>query len=185
MKTPMFLLACSVVALLSACKDKEKVVIDETVVVEEAREPITEPVEEPPVAQLGGATAADSLVFMLERTPCFGKCKAYRVHIYRSGYATYEGRSNVEKEGMYSGRVDQALVNSLLADAERIGFNTLEDKYDGPVTDLPSMIVRIAANGTDKKVVGRVGTPEKFRGFVERAEATLLPLDWKPVPAKD
>jgi hypothetical protein len=185
MKTPMFLFACSLVALLSACKDKEKAMADVPAAEEHGVDAGTPVNTDLDVHPFGGPGEADSLVFMLERTPCFGKCKAYRVHIYRSGYATYEGRSHVEKEGMYHGRVDKALIEGLLADAERIGFLSLEDKYDGPVTDLPSMIVRIVAGGKDKKVVGRVGTPEKFRGFVERAEAILLPLDWKPLPAKD
>jgi hypothetical protein len=56
-------------------------------------------------SKLGGSTPADSLFLRFERTPCFGMCKAFRIHLYTSGRASYEGRSHVEKEGMHEARV--------------------------------------------------------------------------------
>lgn len=132
--------------------------------------------------QLGGATSADSLVFSLQRTPCFGTCKAYTINVYRSGFATFEGRANVDKEGMHQTRITTAKVQDLVAEAEANGFFKLEDKYDAAVTDLPSSIIRVVANGKDKKVIGRVGTPESFKAFVAKAEEMLYPLPWKPMP---
>lgn len=183
MKNPMLLLASSLVILLSACKDKEKVVTDESVVVESGTANAGQ--NTAPAAttdQLGGPNPADSLVFLLEHTPCFGTCKAYRVNIYRSGYATFEGRSNVDKEGMHYGTVSSGTVNELLQQAQRIGFFDMQDKYDSPVTDLPSSIIRVVAGGKDKKVIGRVGAPEPFKAFVAQAEELLYPLDWKAAP---
>jgi hypothetical protein len=132
--------------------------------------------------QPGGAASGDSLVFSLQRTPCFGTCKAYTINVYRSGYATFEGRANVDKEGLHNTRIPLDQVQALVAEAEANGFFKLEDKYDGPVTDLPSSIIRVVAHGKDKKVVGRVGAPESFKAFVAKAEGVLYPLPWKPVP---
>jgi hypothetical protein len=132
-------------------------------------------------AVFGGPADSDSLFFSLERTPCFGACKAYRLNIYRSGYATYEGRVNVEKEGMHSGRVGRDTMDIILREAERIGYYGLDDVYDSQVTDLPSTIIRIRANGKDKQVLGRVGTPPKFKAFTETLEELLLPVPWKPI----
>jgi hypothetical protein len=134
-----------------------------------------------PVVKYGGEERTDSLFFSLERTVCFGACKAYRIEVFRGGHATYDGRANVEKIGLFTGRVGRDTLDLLLEEAKRINFFDLQDRYDSEVTDLPSTIVRVVAMGRDKKVVGRTGYPEKFRAFVEYAEELLLPMPWKPV----
>lgn len=130
---------------------------------------------------LGGKATPDSLVLSLERTPCFGTCKAYRLNVYRSGYGTYEGRAHVEKEGMHSARIGRDTLAAIVREAERSGFFELDARYDSPVTDLPSTIIRVVANGKDHQVVGRVGTPAKFKAFAEYVEELLLPVAWKPL----
>lgn len=124
---------------------------------------------------------ADPVFFSLERTPCFGKCPAYTITVRRDGSATYVGRSNTEREGTYTGQVDQAIMVKLLDKAKSIGFFDMEDKYDGPVTDLPSTIIRVNADGKDKKVVGRYKTPSSFKPFAQFADSLLLPLEWTRV----
>lgn len=143
------------------------------------------PVVDPPVQQetvLGGPGPGDSLVISLQRTPCFGRCKAYMINVYRSGYATFDGRSNVELEGLHQGRIGLDTLRLLLAEAERNGFYQLNDVYDRNVTDLPSAVLRLVGNGKDKRVVGRAGTPEAFTRFFEKAETLLYPVPWRPVP---
>ena len=134
-----------------------------------------------PVVKYGGEARTDSLFFSLERTVCFGACKAYRIEVFRGGHATYDGRANVEKIGLYSGRVGRDTLDLLLEEAKAINFFDLQDRYDSEVTDLPSTIVRMVAMGRDKKVVARVGHPEKLKAFVARAEELLLPMPWRPV----
>ncbi|MBL7952989.1 MAG: hypothetical protein JNM62_14870 [Flavobacteriales bacterium] len=167
------LFAPALCVLAMACSDQKKTVDAEPEA--KAEKPATKSF------QLGGTDKADTLFFSLERTPCFGTCKAYRINVYRSGYATFDGRSNVEKEGAHDGRVSPEIMDDLLQEAVRIKFFDLQDKYDGPVTDLPSSIIHVVANGKDKKVIGRVGTPENFKSFVTKAEEWLYPLPWKPV----
>jgi hypothetical protein len=144
----------------------------------EATKPVPELV---PVVFYGGEGRTDSLFFSFERTPCFGMCPAFRLNVYRSGYATYEGRSHVEREGMHEGRVGMDTLALLLKEAEAIGFFALEDRYDSQVTDLPSLIIRIVSKGRDKKVVARVGYPEKLRNYATFVEELMLPLAWKPI----
>jgi len=134
-----------------------------------------------PELQLGGTVPGDSLFFRLERTPCFGPCKAYRISVYRSGYATFDGILNMEKEGPHAHRIEKKVLEDLLVKAQELGFFDLKDKYDAEVTDLPSTVVRIAANGKDKTVLGRVGAPSAFKQLVEYAEGVLLPMPWKPI----
>ena len=123
----------------------------------------------------------DSLFFSLERTPCFGKCPAYTVTIFRSGHATYEGRSFDPREGLHTGRVDRATMEELLTRAEAIGYFGLQDSYDGPVTDLPSTITRIVSGDRDKRIVARYRTPPDLKAFAQRADTLLKDVVWTPV----
>lgn len=177
MRTTYPLLAFLSIALLaSACKKNQKAT--------DAAASAPTATEEVKSGQLGGPTPSDSLVFVLQRTPCFGHCPAYRIEVFRSGYATYDGVVHVEKVGPYEGRVDPALLRDLIHRADSIGFDKMPDAYDADVTDLPSAVVRIVANGHDKQVKARVGTPQRLRAYIEHAEGLLLPLAWKPVPDK-
>lgn len=134
---------------------------------------------------LGGSAASDSLVLFFERTPCFGPCKAYRINLYRSGHATFEGRAHVEKEGMHVGRVGPDTLLAIVRRAEQIGFWGLEASYDSPVTDLPSTRIRVVSGRNDKEVTGRVGTPPKFIAFAEYLDELLLPVAWKPMAPQE
>jgi hypothetical protein len=167
-----FLTLLPIALLPAACKNNQKAAGAA------APSPATEQVG---VTTLGGPTAADSLVFMLQRTHCFGRCPVYKIEVFRSGHATYDGVLNVERLGQHRGRVSLDVLNELVQRADSIGFSQMPDAYDADVTDLPSSIVRVVANGYDKQVKARVGTPQRLRLFVEHAESLLLPLDWQPV----
>jgi|GEM_PF-343205 len=145
--------------------------------------PVTAPKGRAP--RFGGAGVADSLFYTLEKTPCFGSCKSYRISVYKSGYATFDGRSNVEKEGMHHARLGKDTLETLIKSAEDMGFYKLNDKYDSNVTDLPSSIIRIIGMGKDKKVIGRVATPANFTALVAKAEGLLYPVAWKPILPKE
>lgn len=136
-------------------------------------------------APYGGDTPADSLFFTITKTPCFGKCPAYTVHVYRSGFATYNGKSHVEKTGEHTAHVGTDTMALLLAKAEAIGFFDLQDVYDSQVTDLPTTTIAVAAGGRTKQVKARHHVPQQFKDFAAYAEGLLLPVAWKPVKAQD
>jgi hypothetical protein len=127
----------------------------------------------------------DSIFFQLERTPCFGKCPTYVVRVRANGSAIYDGRRFVEREGMYEGLLTAEQMRSLLTRAEALGFFSLQDKYDGNVTDLPSTVIRIHTGDRDKKVVGRVGTPRAFKDLAAYADSLLNTVDWTPRAAEE
>ncbi len=134
--------------------------------------------------RFGGPSPADSLFFSLERTPCFGKCPAYRINVYRSGLATYKGISHSKFEGDHKGRMSADTLALLLAKAESLGFFAMQDKYDGQVTDLPSTIIRVISKERDKKVVARHKIPAEFKELSAYADELLLGVSWQPVPAQ-
>lgn len=134
------------------------------------------------VSEYGGPNPADSLFFSIERTPCFGKCPAYRIKVYRSGYATYEGISNVERLGMNLGHVGPDTMAILLKEAEAIGYFALQDSYDRQVTDIPSTRLRMVSGARDKSILARAGVPPELKAFALRADELLLPMAWKRAP---
>lgn len=134
--------------------------------------------------RFGGPAQADSLFFSMERTPCFGKCPAYRINVYRSGFATYKGISHTKFEGDHESRISEDTLALLLAKAESLSFFTMQDKYDGQVTDLPSTIIRVISKERDKKVVARHKIPAEFKELAAYADELLLGLPWRPVPAQ-
>jgi hypothetical protein len=81
--------------------------------------------------------------------------------------------------------VDDGVRSALRQEAERRGFFELQDRYDSPVTDLPSTIIAVRANGHTKEVTGRVGTPQALKDLATKADEMLLGLDWRPVPEGD
>lgn len=140
------------------------------------------PQVDPPRTANDGPTTTDSVVFRLERTPCFGACKAYRIVVYRSGYAVFEGRANMEKMGPHNGRIGSDTLATIARMAQEKGFFEMADKYDADVTDLPTTYLRIVTAGKDKQVQARVGQPAAFKELVSNIEGLLLPVAWKPTP---
>lgn len=134
-----------------------------------------------PASGTGFGSKTDSVFFSLQRTPCFGTCPAYSVEIRSDGSAHYSGRSHAPRVGEFNGTVDRAAMQALVDRAQAIGFFSFQDKYDGPVTDLPSTIIRVNANGKDKKVVGRVKTPPAFKPFADYADSLLAQVRWEQV----
>ncbi|MCO6482437.1 MAG: hypothetical protein J5I62_06555 [Flavobacteriales bacterium] len=123
-------------------------------------------------------TDGDSVYFMIQRTACYGTCPTYRLTIYDDGLAVYEGVRFVARQGRYTGHVAPATMEALLKLAEAKGFFTMDDVYDKPVTDLPSVIIRVHADQRDKQVVGRVGAPQSFRDLAQEVENMLDAIEW-------
>lgn len=130
-------------------------------------------------------SAADSVFFSVERTPCFGKCPTYSTRVDRNGGVEWVGRQNVERMGTWNAHMDYAQMELLLDRAKAIGFFAMQDRYDGEVTDLPSTILRVNADGTDKQVMGRYRTPPGFKSLATYADSLLGTLEWKALAGAD
>jgi len=127
------------------------------------------------------AVNRDSLLIGFEKTPCFGRCPYYKVKVYRSGFATFEGLNFTEKLGLYSTRFSENEISQIFKSAAEIGYFSLEDKYDNPsVSDLPSTISTLNTEEEKKRIVARVNVPEKLKIFHENLAVTLQEKDWEP-----
>jgi hypothetical protein len=141
---------------------------------------------------IGVAIAQDSAVpadasISLQRTSCFGSCPVYSVRIDARGTVTYDGEQCVRVIGRRTARVDRAVVAGLLARAEHIRFFEMRDAYrvltnpDGTetvVTDLPTQIVTVTANGRSKRVEGYLGAPDALAAFEREIDDAARTRRW-------
>lgn len=102
--------------------------------------------------------AADSLV--LERTPCFGTCPAYRLSMTRGGVVAFTSHNPGDNTGTVTDSIAPAQVAWLVEEATRIGFFALpasiaDDSTLCPLraTDHPTATVTIFRADSTHQVV--------------------------------
>lgn len=187
MRTTVLLVTTSLIGLFTACRGQQEAAAGD------APNGTSSTTGTPPSGGAGPAqqgrvhtfgSAEDTVFFRLERTPCFGACPSYRVVIAKDGRAWYEGRRFAPREGAFTGQVTSETMGLLVDRADAIGFFGYKDLYDGEVTDLPSTIIRVNADGKDKTVKGRYKSPTEFKPFALYADSLLNGVTWTPVAAK-
>lgn len=112
--------------------------------------------------QLEPLDVPDSLFFSFERTACYGTCPTFKLHVYNSGFAEFEGIRFVDSVGRYTGWVSQERLTQVKELANRINYFELKDEYDNPyITDIPAAITIVQFDGRLKRVLNRhEGTPQ-------------------------
>lgn len=80
---------------------------------------------------------------VLERTPCYGSCPAYRLTLTRDGWAEYDGRMFTEREGRFRGGLPIGSFAMLAFATERIHLDEMRASYSVDVTDMPTTTVTV------------------------------------------
>jgi hypothetical protein len=126
-------------------------------------------------------------VITLEREGCFGSCPSYRISVNALGAVFYEGLRNVRVEGTQVDVIPVGEVAALVAEAKRIGFFDLADRYTEirlsngqftTVTDLPKAFLSISAGGRTKRVEDYLGTPPALVALERRVDVVTRSLRW-------
>ncbi|HEY0014223.1 MAG TPA: DUF6438 domain-containing protein [Allosphingosinicella sp.] len=109
----------------------------------------------------------DRLRIVLERTPCFGWCPAYRVEISGNGAVRLTtqptgSRTNpnfrpILVPGEHVWRIPQADVEALVERFRAARFFGLDDRYAAQVSDAPDTTLVFASGRSSKSVLDRVG----------------------------
>jgi hypothetical protein len=164
------LVAVALSLIVLACDSKKEVASAET-------EPQTDTV----VVIMEPAPPKDSLAITYEQTPCFGRCPVYKVKIYESGFATYEGLNFAEKMGLYAFTFEEATLKQIYQMAEEIDYFDMQAVYDDPrISDLPSTISSISIDGKSHRIKARRGMPSELKEFHKALDEMLMDVDWKP-----
>jgi hypothetical protein len=130
------------------------------------------------VDQLKLKSADDSLFASIKRTPCYGRCPIYEAKIYNSGFVVYEGKRFVDKEGVFTTRLDSDQLSQISQKASELRFFELNDEYDSPVTDFPTTYTSIKNGNITKLVKNRVGGPENLKALESFLDEMLNAVTW-------
>lgn len=114
----------------------------------------------------------------IERSPCYGKCPTYKMYIYTDGTVKLEGIRFTEKIGNYEATITKEQMQAFTDKANEIGFMEMEDKYDAPITDVPSATISIVIDGKRKEVYRRADYPKSILTFEALFDDLLEILKW-------
>ncbi len=118
----------------------------------------------------------EEVIFItMERTPCFGKCPAYKLTIFNTGKVNYEGFDFAPKQGKYHANINKEQIDELKNNIKLINLFNLKDKYDYSITDIPSCILYVQLDGKKKKILDRYGAPKELRDFENLIDSMIDP----------
>jgi hypothetical protein len=153
---------------LFGCKGTQEVVEEEA------------PQEE--VVMEGKPERKRTMMFTMERTPCFGKCPVDKAEFYNDGTIMYEGTRDGILDGKAIAYTD--LSNEIMAIYGQYYSDDYKKKYNDPnVSDLPSTIITFYdAYGTPKPTEMRVGAPPELREMERKLDQLLRSIDnWEMI----
>lgn len=122
----------------------------------------------------------DTLVFRMERTPCFGQCPTYTINIYQSGWSLLEGKQFFDYEGFYTTKFTEEDLIQIEKLALKYGYHKMDHVYDAPVTDLPSTTTIVNTESMNNWVYNRMNSPDELRSFERDMETMIKDKQWKP-----
>ncbi|WP_223653607.1 DUF6438 domain-containing protein [Hymenobacter psoromatis] len=116
-------------------------------------------------------------VLVFQRTPCYGTCPAYTATIFADGRVEYEGQRFVPVVGKRTLSLPPTKVAALLAEAQRIGFSQLDERYAGNTSDLPATLIKVHPAGQPaKSVFAEENIPANLQGYINYLKGQLDPL---------
>lgn len=170
--------------LLASCKSKEKTIVSPPV-----SNTVPPPPPPPPPAPIKTPTELTSLVgdtlvvLQLERTSCFGKCPVYKVRLLRNGKAEFHGSKYTEKIGNWYAQTEPNFLASIQAEATKIGFMKLANKYptsEQDISDFPACKTYLRMpNMSEKFIYNKNDAPESLSNFEKFLDESFNKLEWK------
>lgn len=122
----------------------------------------------------------DTLVFRMQRTPCFGQCPTYTINIYQSGWSLLEGKQFFDYEGFYTTKFTEEDLIQIENLAMKYGYGKMDHVYDAPITDLPSTTTIVNTESMNNWVYNRMNSPDELRSFEREMETMIKDKQWKP-----
>jgi hypothetical protein len=116
-------------------------------------------------------------VLIYQRTPCNGRCPVYTANIFADGRVEYDGQRFVPLLGKHTLSLPPATVAAMLAEAKRINFDKLTERYAGNTSDLPASIITVHPAGQPLHAVyATEGIPASLQGYINYLNGRLDPL---------
>jgi len=167
-----YILLITLSALLFSCKNAKKATDTSAVT----------PKKEATKKEINASAIKEALFLSMERTPCFGKCPAYKVIIFNTGKVVYEGFSHTKYIGKHSKQITKKQLKEIKKMMDEINILEMKDVYDTEATDFPSTILFFVDNNTKKKILDRVDAPAELKQFEKLIDFIVLDDELKKLP---
>ena len=116
-------------------------------------------------------------VLVYQRTPCYGRCPTYTATVFADGRVEYDGQRFVPLLGKHTLSLPPATVADMLAEARRINFSALANRYAGHTSDLPATIITVHPAGQPLHAVyASEDIPENLQAYIKYLNTRLDPL---------
>jgi hypothetical protein len=99
----------------------------------------------------------ETILFAIDKGPCFGKCPVYAYQITTSGKVYYQGKEFSQPEGLYQFVLLPATIKWLDAQIVAARLQNLEDEYLCNISDATTTTVTAFSKGFSKTIVHRCG----------------------------
>jgi hypothetical protein len=103
----------------------------------------------------------------LKKDPCFGFCPVYKIKITGDGKAVYNGKKNVEKEGVWYRTLSAEQTKALFKAFEEADYWSFRDEYTAQVTDLPTTWTTFSLGEKNKTIKDYYGAPKELKALEE------------------
>ncbi len=122
-------------------------------------------------------------VIEMEKTPCYQQCPVFKMTLYENGIVKYEGESYVDKEGLWSKKMNINDLRKLAKKFRDSNFFELEDVYRSEIPDQQTVTITFHDNGSSKTVIGKAdGRPDIVLELqAQLDEIADSPEGWKEV----
>jgi hypothetical protein len=175
MKTKFAILFFITASVLISCKTTEEAVEANTSEVAEAV--VAEP-DQNPNCTLTVVNDDDSLFASISRSACYGRCPTYKMFIYNDGTVLLEGIRFMEPIGNYTITISKEEMQAFIDKANAIEYMKMDDRYDSPITDIPSATTSIVIDGVRKEVYRRHNYPKSILLFEQLFDNLLTSKEW-------
>jgi hypothetical protein len=164
-------LVVQTLALIS-CSNKRKV--------QETAATVETPKVEMAIASIDSSKKPeDILALYYERTPCFGMCPIFKLEVFQSGKARFEGKNYTELIGVYSAQFTPQEMVNISALADRIGFFQFQEKYDNPaIQDFPTITIALYKEEKLKYVVNKYRGPKELNELYTLLDKIIEEKAW-------
>jgi len=118
----------------------------------------------------------------VQKTPCFGKCPSFKITFDAKGYATYEGKKNVDRMGSWRAKIGGKECTAILAEAQKIGYFNMPKTCPANgkfIADLPFTITTLEFGGQKHQIRNNVDAPQELINYENYLIELAETLDWK------
>jgi len=121
----------------------------------------------------------EDLRFSMSKGACFGSCPVYELKVYHGGYATFEGKQNTERLGLYDKQLSKSDYKKVVKAFEKLDFDAFPSQFKSNIPDLPEIKIGYHNGDSFRVVAGKEDRPEDLMQAQFQLEKIVDNKEWK------